>query len=83
METSYAGIINIGMHKAAKDVKTAMLKLNKELEEYYILKMDVTKYFANIDKKFLWEILKRKIKDKKLLWLTIVMIARFLLRKML
>lgn len=70
IETSYASIINRGMHKAAKNVKTAMLKLNKELEEYYILKMDVTKYFANIDKKILWEILKRKIKDKKLLWLT-------------
>ena len=32
--------------------------------------MDVTKYFQNIDKRILWEILKRKMKDKKLLWLT-------------
>ena len=38
--------------------------------EYYILKMDVTKYFQNIDKRILWDILKRKIKDRKLLWLT-------------
>lgn len=28
------------------------------------------KYFQNIDKRILWDILKRKIKDRKLLWLT-------------
>ena len=38
--------------------------------EYFILKMDVTKYFQNIDKEMLMKILKRKIKDKDLLWLT-------------
>ncbi len=32
--------------------------------------MDVAKYFQNIDKRILWDILKRKIRDKKLLWLT-------------
>ena len=32
--------------------------------------MDITKYFQNIDKRILWKILKKKIKDKKLLWLT-------------
>ena len=37
--------------------------------EYYILKMDVAKYFDNIDKEILLKILKRKIKDPQLLWL--------------
>ena len=32
--------------------------------------MDVSKYFQNIDKDILYNILQRKIKDKKLLWLT-------------
>ena len=32
--------------------------------------MDVTKYFQNIDKRILWDILKKKMKDRKLLWLT-------------
>lgn len=68
IETSYAGIINRGMHRAAKDVRSSMIKVSKKWNEYYILKMDVTKYFANIDKNILWKILKRKIKDKKLLW---------------
>ena len=48
IETSYAGIKNRGMHKAAKDVKNSMVKLDRNLKAYYILKMDVTKYFANI-----------------------------------
>ena len=32
--------------------------------------MDVSKYFQNIDKEILYKILKRKIKEEKLLWLT-------------
>ena len=68
--TSYAGIENRGMHKASKDVQKAMRSAKSKWKNYYILKMDVTKYFQNIDKRILWEILKRKMKDKKLLWLT-------------
>lgn len=68
--TSYAGIEDRGMHKASKDVQKAMRRAKRNWNEYYILKMDVTKYFQNIDKRILWEILKRKIKDRKLLWLT-------------
>ena len=70
INTSYACIENRGMHKASKDLQLAMRKYKKRFENYYILKMDVTKYFPNIDKRILWDILKRKIKDKKLLWLT-------------
>lgn len=68
--TSYAGIEGRGMHKASKDVQTGMKSCKNKWKDYYILKMDITKYFQNIDKKVLWDILKRKIKDKKLLWLT-------------
>ena len=70
IETSYAGIETRGMHKASKDVQKAMRKAKTKWENYYIVKMDITKYFQNIDKKILWEILKRKIKDRKLLWIT-------------
>lgn len=38
-------------------------------EEYYILKMDIAKYFDNINKNILLKILERKIKDKDLIWL--------------
>ncbi len=35
----------------------------------YVLKADIKKYFENIDHTFLLNILKRKIKDEKVLWL--------------
>ena len=57
------------MHKACLDVKSAMFHCKRIWGEYYILKMDVKKYFDNINKNILYEILKRKIKDEKLLWL--------------
>ena len=70
ISTTYACIEGRGMHKASKYVQTAMKSAKSKWTNYYILKMDVTKYFHNIDKRILWNILKRKIKDKKLLWLT-------------
>lgn len=70
IDTTYACIEGRGMHKASKDVQIAMRRARDKWNRYYILKMDVTKYFKNIDKRVLWDILKRKIKDRKLLWLT-------------
>lgn len=67
INTTYACIKNRGMHKAALDVQKAMKHCKYKWQDYYILKMDVAKYFQNIDKNILFEILKRKIKDKKLL----------------
>lgn len=57
------------MHKAALDLQTGMRKMKKSYREYYILKMDVKKFFNSIDKKILYNILKKRIKDKKVLWL--------------
>jgi len=70
INTTYACIEGRGMHKASKDLQKAMRTCKKKWKNYYILKMDVAKYFPNIDKRILWDILKRKMKDKKLLWLT-------------
>ena len=70
INTTYACIEGRGMHKASKDVQKAMRSAKANWKNYYILKMDITKYFHNIDKRILWNILKRKIKDRKLLWLT-------------
>ena len=69
IENTYACIPGRGMHKAAKDVQKAMRECNKKYGEYYILKMDVSKYFQSIDKDILLGIIKRKIKDKDILWL--------------
>lgn len=67
--TSYACLKSRGMHKACLDVQKAMKHCKRIWENYYILKMDVRKYFDNIDKNILLNILKRKIKDENLLWL--------------
>ena len=70
INTSYACIKNRGMHKATLDVQKGMKHCKNIWKEYYILKMDIAKYFQNINKDKLLEILKRKIKDKDVLWLT-------------
>lgn len=70
INNSYACIKNKGMHKATLDVQKAMQKCKRKYNEYYILKMDIKHYFQNIDKKVLLNILKRKIEDKKVWWLT-------------
>ena len=57
------------MHRAALYVQNCMKKAKRKWGEYYILKMDVSKYFDSINKNILLNILKRKIKDENLLWL--------------
>lgn len=67
--TSYACLKNRGMHKAAIYVKNTMRHCKVKWNEYYILKMDVSKYFDNINKKILLKILEKNIKDQELMWL--------------
>ena len=74
ISTSYACIEGRGMHKAAKDIQNAMRHCNRVWGDYYILKMDVAKYFQNINKDILMKILERKIKDEKLLYLIKIII---------
>ncbi len=67
--SSYACIKNRGMHKSSIYVQEKMKHCKIIWEEYYILKMDIAKYFDNINKNILLKILERKIKDKDLIWL--------------
>ncbi len=67
--TSYACIQKRGMHKACLDLQKGMKHCKNKWNKYYILKMDVAKYFENINKKILLKIIKRKIKDKDVMWL--------------
>lgn len=69
LPTSYACIKERGMHKACIDVQKAMKHCKNIWDQYYILKMDIKKYFQNINKEKLLQIITRKIKDKKVLWL--------------
>lgn len=67
ISTTYACIKNRGMHKACIDVQKAMLHCKRIWNDYYILKMDIRKYFDNIDKDILYKIICKKIIDEKLL----------------
>ena len=69
INTSFACLKNRGMHRACRYVQETMKHCKRIWNEYYILKMDVAKYFDNIDKGILVEIINRKIKDNKLMWL--------------
>lgn len=66
---SYACIKDKGMHRAAFYIQDCMKKAKRKWGEYYVLKTDVAHYFNSIDKGILLEILQRKIKDEKLIWL--------------
>jgi retron-type reverse transcriptase len=55
-----------GIHGAAKAVKTAL----KDVENTkYCLKLDIKKFYPNINHDILKSIIRRKFKDKDLLWL--------------
>ena len=69
ISTSYACLKGKGMHKACLDLQKEMKHCQRIWNDYYILKMDIAKYFDNINKTILLKILKRKIKDKDILWL--------------
>ena len=67
--TSFACLKGKGVHRAAFCVQDYMKKAKLKWNDYYILKTDVAHYFNSIDKRILINILKRKIKDDKLIWL--------------
>ena len=66
---TYACIEKRGMHKACLDLQKMMKHCKRTWNNYYILKMDIAKYFDNIDKNILLSILKERIKDKDVIWL--------------
>jgi retron-type reverse transcriptase len=63
---TYSCIKGKGIHAAARAVKRAL----KDVENTkYCLKLDVRKFYPNIDHSTLKQLLRRKIKDNDLLWL--------------
>ena len=69
IQNSYACIEKRGMHKACLDMQNMMKHCKRIWGSYYILKMDVRKFFDSINKDILLKILSRKIKDEKVMWL--------------
>ncbi len=67
---TYACLDNKGTHAAVKRVKKYMQLMKRKYDDYYVLKCDVKNFFNSIDKDILYSIMKKIIKDKKLLDLT-------------
>lgn len=65
--TTYAAIPRKGTHAALTKVRNDLL--NDPSGTKYCLKLDVKKFFPNIDKAILKSLFRRKFKDKDLLWL--------------
>ena len=67
---SYANRINKGTLKAVKRFDHFKRKVSKNNTRIcYIFKADIKKYFENINHKVLLNTIKRKIKDKNIIWL--------------
>lgn len=64
VKDTYSCIKNRGIHKALKDVKHA---LKDEANTQYCLKLDVRKFYPSIDHAILKQLIRKKIKDKRLL----------------
>ena len=62
---TYASIEKRGLHFGAKRLKKRLYKDSEGTK--YCLKIDMKKYYPSIDNRILFEIVKTKIKDKKLL----------------
>lgn len=67
INNTYSCIEGRGIHACAKDIKKA-LKYNKD-DTKYCLKLDVTKFYPSIPHDKLKVCIRRKIKDKELLYL--------------
>jgi len=67
IKNTYQSIKGRGIHKAMKNVKKSIDELKEN--RIYCLKMDVQKYYPSIDNQILKQVIRKKIKDKNILWL--------------
>ena len=74
ISTTFACITDRGTHKAVEEVQKKLRKYKRNYGDFWILKCDIRKFFYNIDPYILFNILKRNIKDKKLLKFTHLLI---------
>lgn len=67
IKDSYACIPGRGSHAAVKCIQGYMRDMRQRQGKYYIVKMDISKYFYNIDRDVLFKILKRATTNPQLL----------------
>ncbi|NLI12812.1 MAG: RNA-dependent DNA polymerase [Peptococcaceae bacterium] len=67
---SYACLEGKGMHRATDRVQEFLRRMEEKWPAPYIVKGDIKKYFFSIDHEILNVLIKKKIADPKVLWLT-------------
>lgn len=67
---SYSCRIGKGTHKAVKRLEMFARKLSKNYTcDFWALKLDIKQFFASVDHQILLNLIKRRVDDKKILWL--------------
>lgn len=66
IKNTYSCVKGRGIHAAVKDIKKDLKDINGTK---YCLKLDIKKFYPSIDHDILKIIIRKKIKDKELLWL--------------
>ncbi|MDD4718313.1 MAG: hypothetical protein PHY00_00650 [Bacilli bacterium] len=74
LNTSCACIDGKGTHYVVKTLQDFMKRMKINNGNYYILKCDISKFFYNIDKSILYNIISKRVSDKKLLSLIKILI---------
>lgn len=74
IKDTYACIDKRGTHLAVNSIQNYQRKMHRKVNEYYILKCDIKKFFYNIDKGILYKLMQKYILDPKLLRLTEIFI---------
>jgi retron-type reverse transcriptase len=69
IEDSYACRIGKGTHMAADRLQYWLRQVNRKPGKWYYLKLDISKYFYRVDHAVLFEILRRRIIDERLIQL--------------
>lgn len=63
---TYSCIKGKGIHKASENLKKA---LKDKVNTPYCLKLDITKFYPSVNHEILKQLLRRKFKDKDLIWI--------------
>lgn len=75
---SYSCRLNKGTHKAVERLVYFTRKISRNYtQSCWVLKLDIKKFFANVDHQSLLELLQTKIKNKDIIWLLSQVIHSF------
>ncbi len=75
---SYSCRLGKGTHRSVKRLEKFTRKVSKNFtQDCWALKLDIKQFFASVDHQILFELIKRKVKDKYILWLIREVIKSF------